>query len=85
MAVQPCCTHIVKVSRAGAFKVPKCYAITGSLLCAGAYRINAWHCIDTFVYFSHHLVTIPPPGWINAAHTNGVPVRALFSVHALEK
>ena len=40
-----------------------------------AYRLNAWHCVDTFVYFSHHLVTIPPPGWINAAHRNGVPVR----------
>ena len=30
--------------------------------------------IDTFVYFSHHLITIPPPCWIDAAHRNGVPV-----------
>ena len=30
--------------------------------------------IDTFVYFSHKLVTIPPYGWINAAHTHGVKV-----------
>ena len=43
---------------------------------AEAYRLNAWHCVDVFVYFSHHLVTIPPPGWINAAHRNGVPVSA---------
>jgi hypothetical protein len=28
--------------------------------------------IETFVYFSHHLVTIPPPSWINTLHRNGV-------------
>ena len=33
-----------------------------------------WHFIDIFVYFSHNFVTIPPPSWTNAAHTNGVPV-----------
>lgn len=44
---------------------------------AGAFRINAWHCVDAFVYFSHLLVSIPPPGWINAAHRNGVPVKPL--------
>lgn len=68
----------VTVSSAGMlYKLSRC-AIMGTPPCAGAYRINAWHCIDTFVYFSHHLVTIPPPGWMDAAHTNGVPVRTLL-------
>ncbi len=41
------------------------------------YRLTQWSSIDTFVYFSHALVTIPPPGWTNAAHSNAVPVRHL--------
>lgn len=39
-----------------------------------AYRFYHWHLVDTFVYFSHHMITIPPPCWINAAHKHGVPV-----------
>ncbi|KAL1130623.1 hypothetical protein AAG570_011865, partial [Ranatra chinensis] len=39
-----------------------------------AFRFSRWSGIDTFVYFSHSLVTIPPLGWINAGHTHGVPV-----------
>lgn len=42
------------------------------------YRLTQWSSIDTFVYFSHALVTIPPPGWINAAHSNAVPVLGTF-------
>jgi hypothetical protein len=34
------------------------------------YLFTHWSLIDTFVYFSHHLVTVPPPGWIAAAHRN---------------
>ncbi|KAK9845515.1 hypothetical protein WJX81_008418 [Elliptochloris bilobata] len=41
---------------------------------AGAFRLLHWHAIDVFVYFSHHLVTLPPPGWVHAAHRHGVPV-----------
>ncbi|KIY71576.1 glycoside hydrolase family 85 protein [Cylindrobasidium torrendii FP15055 ss-10] len=37
-----------------------------------AYTFNYWSFCDTFVYFSHHRVTIPPPGWITAAHRQGV-------------
>ncbi|TFK35083.1 glycoside hydrolase family 85 protein [Crucibulum laeve] len=36
------------------------------------YTFNFWSSCDVFVYFSHHRVTIPPPGWITAAHRQGV-------------
>ena len=39
---------------------------------AVAYAIYHWHLIDIFVYFSHHLITIPPKQWINATHKHGV-------------
>ena len=38
------------------------------------YALWHWHLIDVFIYFSHSLVTLPPAGWINAAHKNGVQV-----------
>ena len=38
------------------------------------YRFIHWSLVDTFVYFSHHLITIPPLGWIQAAHKNGVEI-----------
>jgi len=40
-----------------------------------AFRLLHWHAVDVFVYFSHHLVTLPPPGWVAAGHCHGVPVR----------
>ena len=42
------------------------------------YHLWHWHLIDVFVYFSHSLVTVPPPGWINAAHKHGVPVSRVW-------
>ncbi|GFH25345.1 glyco_hydro_85 domain-containing protein [Haematococcus lacustris] len=33
-----------------------------------------WEAADVFVYFSHQLVTLPPPGWVTAARQNGVKV-----------
>ena len=38
------------------------------------YIFTHWHLIDIFVYFSHHFITIPPLGWIEAAHKNGVQI-----------
>ncbi|KAL9691938.1 hypothetical protein QQ045_012366 [Rhodiola kirilowii] len=37
-----------------------------------------WYLIDVFVYFSHSLVSIPPPGWVNTAHRHGVKVLGTF-------
>ncbi|KAI3908462.1 hypothetical protein MKX01_009264 [Papaver californicum] len=37
-----------------------------------AYSNWHWYLMDIFVYFSHNLVTIPPPCWVNTAHTHGV-------------
>jgi hypothetical protein len=39
-----------------------------------AYALWHWHLMDVFVYFSHYLVTLPPPCWTNAAHLHGVKV-----------
>ncbi|KAG0234826.1 glycosyl hydrolase family 85-domain-containing protein [Mortierella sp. GBAus27b] len=36
------------------------------------YSAQYWNHVDTFIYFSHYRITIPPPVWINAAHRNGV-------------
>ncbi|KAI0755992.1 glycosyl hydrolase family 85-domain-containing protein [Irpex lacteus] len=37
-----------------------------------AYTFNFWSLCDTFIYFAHHRVTIPPSGWTTAAHRHGV-------------
>ncbi|KAJ3473999.1 hypothetical protein NLI96_g12705 [Meripilus lineatus] len=38
---------------------------------AFSYTFNFWQFTDIFVYFSHHRVTVPPPGWVNASHRQG--------------
>ncbi|XP_053767821.1 cytosolic endo-beta-N-acetylglucosaminidase isoform X2 [Desmodus rotundus] len=43
-----------------------------------AYVFYHWQYIDIFVYFSHHMVTVPPVGWTNTAHRHGVCVLGTF-------
>lgn len=38
------------------------------------YKLQFPGLVDTFVYFSHHRVTVPPVSWINSLHGLGVPV-----------
>lgn len=38
------------------------------------FAIWNWYLMDVFVYFSHSLVTLPPPCWTNTAHRHGVKV-----------
>lgn len=44
----------------------------------GHYLFWHWWQVDVFVYFSHHLVTIPPHSWIQAAHKHGVKILGTF-------
>jgi len=45
---------------------------------ASAYVFTHWPQIDIFNYFSHHLVSPPPPAWTNAAHRHGVKILGTF-------
>lgn len=30
----------------------------------GLFHLSKWSCIDTFIYFAHHRISLPPPAWI---------------------
>ncbi|KAJ9160381.1 hypothetical protein P3X46_025788 [Hevea brasiliensis] len=49
-----------------------------------AYAIWHWYLIDIFVYFSHNLVTLPPPCWTNTAHRHGVKVLGTFITEGID-
>lgn len=36
--------------------------------------------VDTFIYFSHKLVCVPPPSWSNVLHRNGSKVLGTFLI-----
>ncbi|CAI5947019.1 unnamed protein product [Closterium sp. NIES-65] len=42
------------------------------------YRAWEWDSVDVWVYFSHHLVTLPPVAWSNCCRTHGVQVLGTF-------
>lgn len=43
-------------------------------LCEQGYTFERWACTDIMIYFSHKRVSLPPPGWIRAAHTHGTHI-----------
>lgn len=45
---------------------------------ANAFEFFHWQYVDMFIYFSHHLVSVPPETWINAAHENRCRCLATF-------
>ncbi|KAH8038250.1 hypothetical protein HPB51_000191 [Rhipicephalus microplus] len=83
---QPCIVEAMREVKRGDGQGPRimfCHDMMGGYLedrfihgCdkPHAYRFHHWQLIDSFVYYAHHLVTIPPPGWISAGHKHGVKV-----------
>ncbi|KAL1474808.1 hypothetical protein MTO96_020453 [Rhipicephalus appendiculatus] len=51
---------------------------------ASSYNFPLWQAIDTFVYYTDNMVSIPPPGWITAAHKHGVKVLGTFTLTSEE-
>jgi endo-beta-N-acetylglucosaminidase D len=47
-------------------------SVDGNRTAANVYNFSFWQYLDTFYYFGHQLLTIPPTVWTNAAHKNGV-------------
>lgn len=52
--------------------------IYGDHIKSNGYRFRFWQNVDYFCYFGHHLVSIPPPGYIAAAHRAGCKIIGAF-------
>lgn len=55
-------------------------SVRPSLLEDKQYACHYPQYIETFVYFSHKLVCVPPAAWINTMHRNGVKILGTFIV-----
>ncbi|EON61817.1 hypothetical protein W97_01034 [Coniosporium apollinis CBS 100218] len=55
-------------------------ASQGAEVTAESYSCEYMQFVDTFIYFSHKLVCVPPPSWTNALRRNGVKVLGTFIV-----
>jgi hypothetical protein len=45
-----------------------------------AFNLEYMQFVETFIYFSHRLITIPPPSWTNNLHRNGVQSLGTFII-----
>lgn len=52
----------------------------GTIVDKELYSCEYLQYVETFTYFSHKLITIPPPTWTNLCHRNGVQVLGTFIV-----
>lgn len=55
-------------------------ACQGATVPERMYSCDYFRYVETFVYFSHKLVSIPPPTWTNSCHRNGIKVLGTFLV-----
>jgi endo-beta-N-acetylglucosaminidase D len=44
----------------------------GSAQTGNVYNFSHWQYVDSFYYYMHQLVSVPPTVWVDAAHRNGV-------------
>ena len=54
-------------------------AFQGSGDSGNVYNFRYWQYTGVFYYYSHSALAVPPTGWINAAHRNGVPILGILT------